>query len=75
MTPGSIREAFAHLRSDEEMQPLAQAAKSRSEADWLVGINGTRALTAFNNKNGGFFLTDGRPRADADARRRGEPRG
>lgn len=57
MTPGSIREAFAHLRSDEEMQPLAQAAKSRSEADWLVGINGTRALTAFNNKNGGFFLT------------------
>ncbi len=39
------------------MQPLAQAAKSRSEADWLVGINGTRALTAFNNKNGGFFLT------------------
>ncbi|MCI5851052.1 MAG: DNA topoisomerase III [Sutterellaceae bacterium] len=57
MTPGSIREAFRHLRSDAEMQPLAAAAKSRSEADWLVGINGTRALTAFNSKNGGFFLT------------------
>lgn len=57
MTPASIRSAFEHLRSDEEMQPLAQAAKSRSEADWLVGINGTRAMTAFNSKNGGFFLT------------------
>lgn len=39
------------------MQPLADAAKSRSEADWLVGINGTRAMTAFNSKDGGFFLT------------------
>ena len=42
MTPAAIREAFAHLRTDEEMQTLAAAAKSRSEADWLVGINGTR---------------------------------
>ncbi len=57
MTPASIREAFRHLRTDEEMQPLAEAARSRSEADWLVGINGTRAMTAFNSKNGGFFLT------------------
>ena len=57
MTPASIRSAFANLRSDEEMQPLAAAARSRSEADWLVGINGTRAMTAFNSKNGGFFLT------------------
>ncbi len=39
------------------MHPLADAAKSRSEADWLVGINGTRAMTAFNSKGGGFFLT------------------
>src|SRR5439155_8749647 len=30
---------------------------SRSEADWLVGINGTRAMTAFNSRDGGFFLT------------------
>src|SRR4029078_11544191 len=37
--------------------PLADAAKSRSEADWLVGINGTRAMTAFNSKSGGFQLT------------------
>ncbi len=57
MTPAAIREAFAHLRSDEEMQTLAAAAKSRSEADWLVGINGTRAMTAFNSLDGGFFLT------------------
>ena len=57
MTPQSIREGFARLRSDEEMLPLADAAKCRSEADWLVGINGTRAMTAFNSKEGGFYLT------------------
>jgi DNA topoisomerase-3 len=57
MTPASIRDAFAQLRSDDEMQPLADAARCRSEADWLVGINGTRAMTAFNSKDGGFFLT------------------
>jgi len=57
MTPQSIREGFAHLRPDKELLPLADAAKSRSEADWLVGINGTRAMTAFNSKEGGFYLT------------------
>ncbi len=57
MTPAAIREGFEHLRSDEEMKPLADAARSRSEADWLVGINGTRAMTAFNSKGGGFYLT------------------
>ena len=57
MTAASIREALGHLRTDEEMQSLAAAAKSRSEADWLVGINGTRAMTAFNSLGGGFFLT------------------
>ena len=57
MTPSAIREAFSHLRTDDQMQALAQAAKSRSEADWLVGINGTRAMTAFNSLDGGFFLT------------------
>ena len=57
MTPAAIREAFEHLRSDSELLPLSAAARSRSEADWLVGINGTRALTAFNSKEGGFFLT------------------
>jgi DNA topoisomerase-3 len=57
MTPAAIREAFEQLRTDEELQPLADAARCRSEADWLVGINGTRAMTAFNSKDGGFFLT------------------
>ncbi len=57
MTPEAIREGFAHLRRDEEMRGLADAAICRSEADWLVGINGTRALTAFNSKSGGFVKT------------------
>ncbi|AKJ69560.1 DNA topoisomerase III [Pandoraea thiooxydans] len=57
MTPQSIRDGFAKLREDADMLPLADAARSRSEADWLVGINGTRAMTAFNSKGGGFFLT------------------
>lgn len=57
MTPAAIREGFEKLRSDEELRGLAEAARSRSEADWLVGINGTRAMTAFNSRDGGFFLT------------------
>ncbi|HWS05180.1 MAG TPA: DNA topoisomerase, partial [Burkholderiaceae bacterium] len=57
MTPQAIREGFESLRSDKQMQGLADAARSRSEADWLVGINGTRAMTAFNSRDGGFFLT------------------
>ena len=57
MTPAAIREGFATLRRDEELQPLAAAAVSRSEADWLVGIIGTRAMSAFNSKLGGFFKT------------------
>src|SRR5881394_156508 len=57
MTQQSIRDGFARLRADKDMRPLADAAKSRSEADWLVGINGTRAMTAFNSKEGGFYLT------------------
>lgn len=57
MTQTAIREAFETLRDDETMQPLADAARSRAEADWLIGINGTRAMTAFNSKSGGFFKT------------------
>jgi DNA topoisomerase-3 len=57
MTPQAIRDGFEQLRSDAQMQGLADAARSRSEADWLVGINGTRAMTAFNSRDGGFFLT------------------
>src|SRR5258706_10845940 len=57
MTQSAIREGFASLRQDRDLLALADAAKSRSEADWLVGINGTRAMTAFNSKEGGFYLT------------------
>jgi DNA topoisomerase III len=57
MTPQAIRDGFANLRTNAQMQPLADAARCRSEADWLVGINGTRAMTAFNSRDGGFFLT------------------
>jgi DNA topoisomerase-3 len=57
MTPGAIRDGFEQLRADRDLLPLADAAKCRSEADWLVGINGTRAMTAFNSKEGGFYLT------------------
>ena len=57
MTPQAIRDGFQNLRSDAQMLGLASAARSRSEADWLVGINGTRAMTAFNSRDGGFFLT------------------
>ncbi len=57
MTPQAIRDGFGNLRTNAQMQPLADAARCRSEADWLVGINGTRAMTAFNSRDGGFFLT------------------
>jgi DNA topoisomerase-3 len=57
MTQGAIREGFARLRNGQEMQGLGDAAVCRSESDWLVGINGTRAMTAFNSKTGGFHLT------------------
>jgi DNA topoisomerase-3 len=57
MTLQSIKSAFDRLRTDAEMIPLAEAAVCRSESDWLVGINATRAMTAFNSKVGGFQLT------------------
>lgn len=57
MTAAAIREGFERLRTDEQLMPLADAAVCRSESDWLVGINGTRAMTAFNSKTGGFHLT------------------
>ena len=57
MTQAAIREAFDELRDDDALKPLEAAARSRAEADWLVGINGTRAMTAFNSKDGGFFKT------------------
>lgn len=57
MTDGAIKEAFGSLRSDDEMRPLSDAAYCRSESDWLIGINSTRAMTAFNSKFGGFNKT------------------
>lgn len=57
MTQGAIRDGFARLRPGQEMEGLGDAAVCRSESDWLVGINGTRAMTAFNSKTGGFHLT------------------
>jgi DNA topoisomerase-3 len=45
MTPGGIRTAFDHLRDGAEMAGLGDAARCRSESDWLIGINGTRAVT------------------------------
>lgn len=57
MTDNAIKQAFSDLRSDDEMKPLSDAAYCRSESDWLVGINSTRAMTAFNSKFGGFNKT------------------
>ena len=57
MTLAAIREAFENLRTNEDMKNLQDAALSRSEADWLVGINGSRGLTAYNSRFGGFQLT------------------
>lgn len=45
MTNEGIRTAFAKLRTGAEMQPLQDAARCRSEADWLIGLNATRAVT------------------------------
>jgi len=45
MTQEGIREAFQSLREGAQMRGLADAARCRSESDWLIGINGTRALT------------------------------
>jgi DNA topoisomerase-3 len=45
MTKAAIEDAFAHLRPGEELRSLEDAARSRSEADWIVGMNATRAAT------------------------------
>ena len=57
MTADSIRSALSSLRDNHEMLPLEDTALCRSESDWLIGINATRALTAYNSRRGGFFLT------------------
>ncbi|MDD6814292.1 MAG: DNA topoisomerase 3 [Akkermansia muciniphila] len=57
MTDDSILEAWNHLKTDEEMANLADAAVCRSESDWLVGLNSTRALTVLQSGAGGFNVT------------------
>ena len=57
MTTGAIQQAWDSLRNGEDMGDLADAAKCRSESDWLVGLNSTRALTCFRSRHGGFNIT------------------
>ena len=57
MTDDAILEAWNALKTDEEMANLADAAVCRSESDWLVGLNSTRALTVLQSGAGGFNIT------------------
>lgn len=49
VTDKAIKEGFAHLKDGRDYNPLYHAAQSRAKADWLVGINATRALTCKYN--------------------------
>jgi DNA topoisomerase III len=53
MTDRAIRGGFDNLRPGPEMVPLRDAARCRSEADWLVGLNATRAMTLRARDGGG----------------------
>jgi len=57
MTNAAILDAWGKLREDKQMVNLTAAAKCRSESDWLVGLNSTRALTCFRSRHGGFNIT------------------
>ncbi len=57
MTLDAIRDGLGKLKDDKEMRPLEDTALCRSEADWLIGINATRALTCYNSRFGGFRKT------------------
>ena len=56
MTDEAILNAWHSMRSEADMQPLTNAAVCRSESDWLVGLNSTRALTILQSR-GGFNVT------------------
>ena len=56
-TGKTIKEAFENMRDGSEMENLKAAALCRSEADWLIGMNGSRGLTAYNSSMGGFQVT------------------
>ncbi|WP_379126940.1 DNA topoisomerase 3 [Paenibacillus sp. sgz500958] len=49
LTPETIRKGFAELKDGAEYENLTKAAKARSEADWLIGMNGSRAFTTKHN--------------------------
>ncbi len=49
VTDGAIKKGFANLKEGKEYYNLFQSAVARSEADWIVGMNGTRALTCRHN--------------------------
>ncbi len=57
MTLDAIRDGLGKLKDNKEMLPLEDTALCRSEADWLIGINATRALTCYNSRFGGFRKT------------------
>jgi DNA topoisomerase-3 len=52
LTDEALRRGFASLRPGTQLEPLADAARSRSEADWLVGMNATRAITSRGREAG-----------------------
>lgn len=56
MTERAINAAWAKLRPGADYDPLADAARCRAEADWLVGLNATRAMTCLARKGGGGQL-------------------
>jgi DNA topoisomerase-3 len=60
LTPDAIRQGFAQLRDGREFDPLAAAAKGRSQADWLVGMNLSRAYTLACGAPGDDALSVGR---------------
>ena len=57
MTPAAIQDALDNMRDGADMENLKAAAICRSEADWLIGMNGSRGLTAYNSSMGGFQIT------------------
>jgi DNA topoisomerase III len=50
LTAETIRRGFAELKDGSEYENLTQAARARSEADWLIGMNGSRAFTTRHNE-------------------------
>jgi DNA topoisomerase III len=50
LTAETIRRGFAELKDGTEYENLTQAARARSEADWLIGMNGSRAFTTKHNE-------------------------